>query len=207
MIKRIIFDVDYTLLKPNYDQEVTFLKKYVPEDNEYFLYHMHDILTQYELKFKRYEKSELLNHINQFSKTNLDEKFLEQWFQFSSNIHEQDVSDSIEILEYLKLKYEIVVLTNWFKKVQVEKLTKVDLLKYISEVYAGDQYLKPYPESYLMAVGKHNPMECMMIGDNLDVDVIGAIKTGLQAIHYTRGIDLEHPYQKVKTLEELKKYL
>ena len=98
MIKRIIFDVDYTLLKPNYDQEVTFLKKYVPEDNEYFLYHMHDILTQYELKFKRYEKSELLNHINQFSKTNLDEKFLEQWFQFSSNIHEQDVSDSIEIL-------------------------------------------------------------------------------------------------------------
>ena len=58
-----------------------------------------------------------------------------------------------------------------------------------------------------MAIGTHKPKECIMIGDNLEADVIGAIDSGLHAIHYTRGRELDHSYQKVKTLQELKQYL
>lgn len=207
MIKRIIFDIDYTLLKPNYDKEPDFLKRYVPSDNEYFIYHMYEILKQYELDFKRYNKKHLLKYINQFSKVKLDESFLESWLEFNTHLEEQDISESEEILDYLSMKYEIVALTNWFREIQIKKLLQVDLLKYMKEVYAGDQYLKPYPESYLMAIGKHKPEECIMIGDNLEVDVIGAIDSGLHAIHYTRGREVTHSYQKVKTLRDLKNYL
>lgn len=207
MIKRVIFDVDYTLLKPNYNNESEFFKKYIPEDNEYFIYHMDEILKQYEMDFESYNKDYFLKYINQFSNVPLNEEFLENWFNFSSHLEEQDTSEAQEILEYLLPKYEIVVLTNWFREVQIKKLLQVDLLKYMKEIYTGDQYLKPYPESYLMAIGTHKPKECIMIGDNLEADVIGAIDSGLHAIHYTRGRELDHSYQKVKTLQELKQYL
>lgn len=46
-----------------------------------------------------------------------------------------------------------------------------------------------------------------MIGDNLEVDIIGAINAGLDAIHYDEKEKAEHKYKKIKKIGELKKLL
>lgn len=208
MIKRIIFDLDYTLLKPNYDREHEFLKQYVPLDNEYFIYHMYEILKEYETTHPRYELESFLKHMNKYSNgVKIEKDFFDNWAIFSTKLDDQDTSIVDDVLIYLSKKYELVVLTNWVTEAQKKKLENFDLLKYFDEVYGGDKCLKPFQESYQMAMGNNKPEECVMIGDNLNSDVIEPIKYGLQAIHYTNGKEVNHEYQKVKCLSELKKIL
>lgn len=208
MVKRIIFDIDYTILIPNYRKEYLFLQNYVKADNTYFIRHMHEILKEYETLYPKYEVVKLLKHLNKYSDgVILDEGFLEAWANFSVELEKQDVTITHEVLSYLNSKYELVALSNWFRKVQIGKLERLDLLKYFIDVYGGDDYLKPNLESFHMAIERHRPEECIMIGDNLDADIKGALNAGLQAIHYTNGREVEHGYQKVKYLSELKKIL
>lgn len=87
-----------------------------------------------------------------------------------------------------------------------EKIGKVGLLKYFDAVYGGDIYLKPNPEAYLNAIGNHDPKDCMMVGDTLEVDVSAPSLLGINAIHFTKD-DVEHEFTKVKKLTEIKKYL
>ena len=208
MIKRIVFDIDYTLVKPNYDKEYLFLQEYVAKDNDYFIYHMYEILKEYEDSNRKYEISSFLNHVNKYSgNVKLDEKFFYDWIDYSAKLDEQNVDDIHTLLSYLRNKYELVALSNWIREAQIKKLEQVDLLKYFSAVYGGDDGLKPYLESYQMAIGNHEPEECIMIGDNLDMDVIGALNAGLHAFHYTNGKEVDHNYQKIKCLSELKELL
>lgn len=208
MIKRIIFDIDYTLLKPNYDREYLFFKKYVSEDNHYFIYHMYEILKEYEDTHLKYELNTILNHLNRYCDgLELDEKFFNDWVNFSTELDKQDTSVVDDVLSYLSNKYELVALSNWVRESSIKKLEKTDLLKYFTHVYGGDDYLKPNVESYTMAIGSYKPEECIMIGDNLNIDIIGAINAGLHAIHYTNGKYVDHQYQKIKCLSELKKLL
>ena len=205
MIKRVIFDIDNTLLEPNYSQMPIFLKKYSTDYN--FINGMHSILSEYEKSFKRYTKKDLLDHLNQYTNSPLNEEFLTNLFEYNKSLPEQDMEEVDDVLTYLKQKYELVVLSNWFKDVQISKLKKLDILKYFDEIYAGDEFLKPYPESYAWAIGNHRPEECIMIGDSLEMDVIGPIKNGLQAIYYTNGKDETHKYPQIKKLSDLKKIL
>ena len=113
MVKRIIFDVDYTLLKPNYSNESEFFQKWVSSDNEYFLYHMYEILTEYEQNYARYEMNNLLKHLNKYSNgIILGESFYKAWLEFIMDLEEQDVQIVHGVLSYLKEKYELAVLTN-----------------------------------------------------------------------------------------------
>ena len=204
-MKRIIFDIDYTLLKPNYENELDFFKDYAM--NEHFMNNIGRVLGEFENKHLKYTKLELLSYLNQFSSLNLDESFLNDWFRFNIELEKQDVDDAIELLEYCKRKQiEIVALTNWFTDVQMKKLEKVGLLKYFDEVYGGDVFLKPSPESYLNAIGDHKPEECIMVGDTLEVDVMAPSELGIKAIHFTKK-ELDHEFIKVKKLVEVKQYL
>ena len=54
--------------------------------------------------------------------------------------------------------------------------------------------------SFINACGNNKPSECVMIGDNLEVDIIGAINAGLDAIHYDEKEKAEHKYKKIKKL-------
>lgn len=92
---------------------------------------------------------------------------------------------TIKVLEYVKSKYEVVVLTDWYKDQQVKRLEKAKILKYFQEVYAAENTKrKPFQEAFIQAIGENKPEECIMIGDNFQRDIEGALKAGIQAIYY-----------------------
>ena len=169
-MKKIIFDIDYTLLKPNYEYEQNFFKDYAM--TEHFMNNIGKVLGDFENCHLKYNKKEFLRYLNQFSSMHLDEEFL----------------------------------LNWFTEVQKKKLEIVGLLKYFDEVYGGDIYLKPNPQSYLKAIGDSQPSDCIMVGDTLEVDVIAPSALGIKAIHLTKK-EVDHEFTKVKKLTEIKKYL
>ncbi len=95
---------------------------------------------------------------------------------------------TIEILDYLiDKKYILHLITNGFEKTQHSKLKHSGLDKYFKEVITseGSNSLKPHKEIFDYAFQKTNaqPGECIMIGDSIDVDILGAINAGIDQIH------------------------
>jgi len=65
---------------------------------------------------------------------------------------------------------------------------------------------KPHPEIYIEALSKAkaNPEDCLMIGDNIINDVLGAMNMGIDAIWFNPGkIITDKPVEQIKELSEL----
>lgn len=93
----------------------------------------------------------------------------------------------LEILDYLIEKdYKLHLITNGFEDVQHNKLKYSGLAKYFTEVITseGSNSLKPNKEIFEYALSKSNakPHESIMIGDNIEVDIAGAINAGIDSV-------------------------
>lgn len=94
---------------------------------------------------------------------------------------------TMEILHYLKeKKYHIHLITNGFEKTQWSKIRNSGLDKYITHVITseGSNSLKPKKEIFEFALQKANAglRESVMIGDNLDADIQGAMNAGMDTV-------------------------
>lgn len=95
---------------------------------------------------------------------------------------------TIEILDYLTdKKYELHLITNGFENTQHSKLKHSGLSSYFKEVVTseGSNSLKPNKEIFEFAFQKTGaqPGESIMIGDTMEVDILGAINAGIDQIH------------------------
>lgn len=95
---------------------------------------------------------------------------------------------TIEILNYLVEKnYQLHLITNGFEKTQHGKLKSSGLDKYFKEVITseGSNSLKPHKEIFEFAFRKTGavPEQSIMIGDTIDVDILGALNAGIDQVH------------------------
>jgi putative hydrolase of the HAD superfamily len=95
---------------------------------------------------------------------------------------------TFEILDYLIAKqYKLHLITNGFEETQHSKLKYSGLDKYFIEVITseGSNSLKPHKEIFDYAFQKTGalPEESIMIGDTIDVDILGAINAGIDQVH------------------------
>jgi putative hydrolase of the HAD superfamily len=95
---------------------------------------------------------------------------------------------TIEILDYLLARnYQLHMITNGFEKTQYSKLEHSGLTKYFTHVITseGSNSLKPHKEIFEYAFLKTgaNPAESIMIGDTIDVDILGAVNAGIDQVH------------------------
>jgi putative hydrolase of the HAD superfamily len=93
-----------------------------------------------------------------------------------------------EILQYLIDKsYDLHLITNGFEKTQHSKLKYSGLDVYFKEVITseGSNSLKPKKEIFEFAFEKTNakPEQSIMIGDTIEVDILGAINAGIDQVH------------------------
>ena len=115
---------------------------------------------------------------------------------------------AISILQALKPHYALHMITNGFKDVQHLKMKNSGLLPYFETVTDSSSIgkKKPDPEifNHALKVGGVNPSEAVMIGDNLEADVEGALKVGMHAVHFKplRQINPTH-YKEIEQLVEL----
>jgi putative hydrolase of the HAD superfamily len=94
----------------------------------------------------------------------------------------------IEIMDYLTEKnYKLHLITNGFEKTQHSKLKYSGLDKYFTEVITseGSNSLKPNKEIFEFAFQKTGalPEQSIMIGDTIEVDILGAVNAGFDQVH------------------------
>ena len=189
MIKRVIFDMDNTLMpwKAEYFSEIyTVLNELNIECTEDDFLKIQKAFSEYENNYYTFNTKLMIDFINKYTEKNYPEEFIEMLINRWSKCAPEKLPEStIKVLEYVKSKYEVVVLTDWYKDQQVKRLEKAKILKYFQEVYAAENTKrKPFKEAFIQAIGENKPEECIMIGDNFQRDIEGALKAGLQAIYY-----------------------
>jgi putative hydrolase of the HAD superfamily len=109
---------------------------------------------------------------------------------------------TIEILEYLAAKkYTLHLITNGFEKTQWSKLNTSNLAKYFTHVITSEasNSVKPAKEIFEYAMNKANTTldYSIMIGDNLDADIQGAINAGMDCMfvnHINATTDIKSTY-------------
>ena len=114
---------------------------------------------------------------------------------------------TIEILDYLKAKkYELHLITNGFEKTQWSKLNHSGLSGYFTHVITSEasNSLKPKKEIFDFAMQKANATlpESIMIGDNLEADIQGAMNAGMDTV-FVNHIDAKPAIKPTYTITHL----
>lgn len=95
---------------------------------------------------------------------------------------------TVAILDYLHQHYQLHILTNGFTEVQAIKLHSARLTDYFTTVVASDTtgHKKPHRPvfDYMLRQIDADRHTCVMIGDNLETDVLGARNAGIDQIFY-----------------------
>ena len=188
--KKYIFDLDYTLLIPDWSKEDDYLRNSIPlEEQEEFFKQKQSILNKYELEFPKYDFKTLSEFFKSYG-FSVSEETISGWMIHNGETIKDVVADGVvELLEYLKTDgKDIVILTSWFSGTQVPRLKRTELYGYIDKIVAGEDAMKPDLESFELAIGDTPKEDCLMIGDSIKSDKAGAENAGIDCYI----VDKEH---------------
>lgn len=200
----IFFDLDDTLWNFSANSAISLrklykispiLKKLFPVIDEFIdIYHHHNALmwnlysqgkvTTSELKLERWRRTLATHQFEVLTAVceELDHNYLEILAQ------QQEMIPGVkELLQNLTKKYLIAILSNGFSKTQYKKLHYSDLERYITRTIVSEEIgiNKPDSKIFQYAVretGASSPL--LMVGDNPETDVLGAMRAGWYAIWY-----------------------
>lgn len=204
--KRFIFDIDGTLLVPDWNYEEEYFSRVLSSsDVDVFLPQIADLLQQYEKNFPRYDILELSRFLSDKSGVLITPDIVKGWNKALGETDPVIIDGVVETLDYLKSKDKsLVVLTNWFLEPQISRLKSSELLSYFDFVYGGELGIKPSPEVYKNACGEFDIDSSVMVGDSLDFDVYGPSEIGMDSIFYNPK-NKEYDKAKVKSIGSMKK--
>ncbi len=159
-------------------------------------------VTRFHLTLKKFG----INNID-LAKT-IDKEYLE-----ASPRSKNLMPNAIEILNYLISSYKLYIITNGFRETQFIKLNSTGILKYFSKIITSDEigYAKPDFRIFHSALSSVNAKksESLMVGDDYNVDIIGAQKYGIDQIYfnYKNEPTLGKATYEVNSLLEIKNIL
>jgi putative hydrolase of the HAD superfamily len=121
---------------------------------------------------------------------------------------------AVEVLEYLQAKkYPIHLITNGFEETQRLKMKHSGIHDYFTHIVTSESAgsLKPHRDifDYAMKLSSTTASESIMIGDTLDVDILGAQEAGMDQVYFAPGQTEEgvKPTYTIRSLHELKDIL
>jgi YjjG family noncanonical pyrimidine nucleotidase len=222
----VFFDLDHTLWDFEKNSALTikkilrknqipvnpdeFLKHYVPINFKYWELFREDKISKEELRFGRL--SEAFSMLDMVIEKDKIVVLSDEYIQFlPENNHLFD--GAFELLDYLKPKYNLHIITNGFHEVQNHKITNSKLTPYFNTITNSESagVKKPNPIIFEFALNQANAKKesSIMIGDCINADVLGALNCGIDAILFSELPQIiENPdIRQVNHLLDLRKYL
>ena len=208
-MKRIIFDLDNTLIKWK-NEYVSALKKTMEEFNvPASVEEVNRVIDMQEDLHDIMDRQLMLDDINKMCNLNLSLDFINRLMVNQCEISEVD-EEVIETLKYLSEKYELYVLTNYFKEPQIGRLKKAKIYEYFSKIIGGDDALiKPHKEIFMLACEGIDPSEATMVGDHIIRDIQGGKDAGLKVIQidYLNKYEDNNDHPLIREFKQLKDLL
>lgn len=224
-IKHVFFDLDHTLWDFDKNSGLTFekifnihkinvelkdfLAVYEPINLKYWKLYRNEKVTKTELRYGRLH--EAFTKINMQVSDDLIHLLSEDYIAYLSSFNHV-FDGTYAILDYLKPKYKLHIITNGFEEAQEKKMKASKLRHYFKTVTNSEMVgvKKPNPKIFNFALQQANAIanESIMIGDSLEADIEGAINCGIQAVFFdnmNRYKSTKHT--KINHLKDLENYL
>ncbi|MDQ1086951.1 YjjG family noncanonical pyrimidine nucleotidase [Siphonobacter sp. SORGH_AS_1065] len=176
------------------------------------LWHLHDSrqISQEELRYRRFRQ--VINQLGCEEDNSCDE--WSEWYLSRCPYKPHLLPGALELLDYLAPRYEMHIITNGFGDVQYTKMDNSGLTGYFKEVVTSKtaNAKKPEPAMFHFAMEKAGCIagDALMIGDNPEADVAGALGVGMHAAYFRPEQSLYPPCEatyQLRSLLELKQWL
>ena len=168
------------------------------------LWHQYSLkqVTKEELRVQRFSKSFEAFHYHNVVLAN---RWADDYLTISpykTNL----IDGALEVLSYLETKYHLHLITNGFKEVQHIKLTQSNIKSFFKQVIISEEHGVNKPHLQIFEIAEKltgaQKNECVMIGDNYEADVVGALNAGWQAIYFAK--ETNNSVKTINQLSELK---
>lgn len=207
--KHIFFDLDNTLwdFERNSIMAMNFAFKFfeiekqdIKFDDFYQVYSKHNFKLWNEYRNNVVTKKELIRKRFQLTFTDLGILGINPEVMNSCYLEEMPKQKLlnegvVELLQHLEKKnYCLYIITNGFKEVQIKKLENSGLSSFFKKIFISEEIKTPKPgvEIFKYAITSANAKksESLMIGDDWDVDIMGATGFGIDSVYYNSGNSL-----------------
>lgn len=223
--KHLFFDLDHTLWDFDKNSALTFekifeinhiqveledfLEVYVSINLAYWKLYREEKIDKNSLRFARLKDA--FDALGIQISTAQIYKLSEEYINYLSTFNHL-FEGTIQILDYLQPNYTLHIITNGFKEVQHGKLNKSGIAHYFETVTNSELagVKKPNPKIFKLALhmAKASKAESLMIGDNLEADILGAVNFGIDALCFNYHKDsIPRHIESIDKLVELKRYL
>lgn len=222
----VFFDLDHTLWDFEKNSALTFekilhknniqvdsakfIEQYVPINYKYWELFREEKISKEQLRYGRlHETFGLMNvSVSEDMLTILSEEYI-KFLPENNHLF----AGTLELLEYLKPKYNLHIITNGFHEVQNHKINNSNLTSYFKTITNSESagVKKPNPIIFEYALRQANAEKenSIMIGDCINADVLGALNFGMDAILFSEipQIFEDKKIKQINHLLELKNYL
>ena len=223
-IKDIFFDLDHTLWDFDKNSDLTFFKileknnikidvnkflnEYHPVNRKYWEMYRENKVSKADLRF--YRLSDTFDKLNYKLDHNVINKLAVDYIEHLSDFNNL-IPNSLPVLDTLKLKFNMHIITNGFKEVQKRKLIKSNLAHYFKTVTISEDVGVKKPNklifNHAIKSAKAKIENSIMIGDNYTADILGANKIGMKAIYFNFHKTSEENRENVIIIENLEEIL
>ncbi len=224
-IKHVFFDLDHTLWDFDKNSGLTFeklfklnnidtklddfLTVYEPINLKYWKLYREEKVTKSALRYSRLREAfdsiditvedDMINH--------LSEAYIEHLSSFNHLFE-----GTFEILDYLKDRYTLHIITNGFEEIQEKKMKGSNIRTYFKTITNSEMVgvKKPNPKIFNFALNSAtaNAEESIMIGDSLEADIEGANNIGMETIHFDyKDIHTAHSFKRITNLKAIVNHL
>ena len=229
-VKHIFFDLDHTLwdfeknsreailhlfLEYGFDTAFktdfnTFIAVYENINHELWRLYALKQVSKEELRYQRSHQTFLHFGYNQVDIANA---WADEYLAISP-YKTHLIDGSLDVLNYLKEKnYVLHIITNGFREVQHLKLNQSGLKDFFRHIIISEDHGLNKPDIKIFELaqtlsGAEQP-ECIMIGDNYDADILGALNANWKAVYLsvTPRQNEQDGFYQISALRQLKELL
>ena len=234
--RKILFDLDNTLIDDDINRAYA-IKKMLEEKNEEISQQKIEEFIKIDNQFWKDRATGKIKNPYEFKSVEEKTNWVraQRFIMFFNNISLEEAIDisnryteylkeniipienSKEVLEYLfKKEYDLYIVTNGPIKPLKDKLEKANINNYIKYAFSAEEAgrMKPHKEffdKFFMKANIKNKNDILIIGDELEKDVLGGIKNGMDTCWFNKekqsnNTDIKPTFE-INNLEELKNIL
>ena len=225
-IEHVFFDLDHTLWDFEKNSDLTFQKifkkqnidinleeflaVYKPLNLEFWRLYREEKITKSELRYQRLKKA--FDAIQFSISDDLIDALAIDYIDYLPHFNHL-FDGTLNVLEYLKPKYQLHIITNGFEEIQSKKMVSSNIINYFNAVITSESVgvKKPNAKVFEHALQKAGATKdnSIMIGDSIEADVYGAMNVGIKAIHcnFDDKEVLNTDFISITSLDQIKQHL
>lgn len=164
-----------------------FIESYESINHDLWHKYSLQLTTKAELRYQRFYRAFIEFGLDDLE---LSHHWAEEYLKISP-YKTHLIDGTMDVLDYLKSKYTLHLITNGFREVQHIKLECCNLKPYFKQIIISEEHGVNKPDIKIFQLAENlsgtTNRECVMIGDNYDADILGAINASWKAVYFSQS--------------------